>query len=222
MKKAIVLMSGGLDSTLCAAIANNDGYEIAGLHLNYGQLTQERELKAFEEVCNYYDVDDKLIVDIGFLTQIGGSSLTDTKMEVHKADLDAEEVPNTYVPFRNANILGIATSWAEVIGAEAIYIGAVEEDSSGYPDCRKSFFEAYQEAINLGTKPETVINIKTPIINMSKKEIVLKSKELDAPINLSWSCYTNSEEACGECDSCALRLRGFEMAGLTDPITYKK
>lgn len=220
MKKSIVLMSGGLDSTLCVAMALKEGYEIAALHLNYGQLTQKREEQAFDDICKHYNIKQKLIVDVNFLTLIGGSSLTDTTIKINDADLENTEVPNTYVPFRNANILGIATSWAEVIGAEAIYIGAVEEDSSGYPDCREYFFEAYQKAINLGTKPETQIKIITPILHFSKRNIVKKSIELNSPIELTWSCYKNSDEACGVCDSCALRLRGFKQAGVIDPIVY--
>lgn len=217
---AVVLMSGGMDSTLCAAIAKEDGYEIAALHLNYGQRTQNRELQAFNEVCDFYEIKHRLIVDIGYLKQIGGSSLTDEKLSIPKDGLNPDRIPNTYVPFRNGNLLAIATSWAEVIGANAIYIGAVEQDSSGYPDCRIDFFKAFQDAINAGTRPETKIKIITPIINLSKKEIVQKSIHLGAPIYLTWSCYEREDVACGECESCLLRLRGFAEAGYLDPIRY--
>lgn len=220
-KLAVVLMSGGMDSTVCTAIAIKDRFQVAGLHLNYGQRTQQRELKAFNDIADFYNIRQRSIVDINYLAQIGGSSLTDNKIEVTKAKLYNQDIPTSYVPFRNANILSIATSWAEVIGAEAIYIGAIEQDSSGYPDCRLSFFHAFQKAIELGTKPETNIKIITPIINYTKKDIVLKGKELNVPFHLTWSCYKESEIACGECDSCALRLRGFREAGVEDPIQYR-
>ena len=179
-------------------------------------------MKAFNEIAKYYGVKRKLIVDIKYLRDIGGSSLTDSHIKIEKANLKNKKVPSSYVPFRNANILAIATSWAEVIGARHIYIGAVEEDSSGYPDCRKNFFDAYNEMIAKGTKPDTKIKIETPIIKLSKKEIVLKSVKLKSPINLTWSCYKSNTKACGECDSCALRLRGFQQAKLEDPVPYKK
>ena len=220
MKKAIVLISGGMDSAVCAGLATEQGYEIFGLHINYGQRTEKRELKAFNDICDYYNAKDRLVVDISHLVAIGGSSLTDKNMLVSKANLESKEIPSSYVPFRNANILAIATSWAEVISAEAIFIGAMEEDSSGYPDCRKVFFQAFQETINTGTKPETQINIETPIIDISKKDIIIKGSEIGVPFHLSWSCYQNEEEACGECDSCALRLRGFSQANIKDPIKY--
>lgn len=220
MKKAIVLISGGMDSAVCAGIAKETNYEIYGLHINYGQRTEKRELKAFNDICDYYNAKDRLVVDISHLVAIGGSSLTDKNMLVSKANLESKEIPSSYVPFRNANILAIATSWAEVISAEAIFIGAMEEDSSGYPDCRKVFFQAFQETINTGTKPETQINIQTPIIDISKKDIIIQGSKIGVPFHLSWSCYQNEEEACGECDSCALRLRGFSQANISDPIKY--
>ena len=219
--KAIVLVSGGMDSSLTAAFAFKK-YNLAFLHVNYGQRTQNRELKAFKDIAKYYNVKQKLVVDISHLKQIGGSSLTDKKLKVSKANLKSKSVPTSYVPFRNANILAIAASWAEVIGARSIFIGAVEEDSSGYPDCRKSFFESYEKMINLGTKPTTKIKIETPVINFSKKKIVEYSFKMKAPIHLSWSCYKNEDQACGECDSCALRLKGFRQAGKKDTIAYKK
>ncbi len=219
--KAVVLASGGMDSTLTAAFAYKK-FDLAFLHVNYGQRTERRELKAFRGVADYYGVKERLIVDIGYLKKIGGSSLTDRKIKVAKADLKSKSVPSSYVPFRNANLLAIAAAWAEVIGARSIFIGAVEEDSSGYPDCRKEFFRQYEKMISLGTRPGTRIKIETPIIGFTKKEIVEYSFKLKAPIHLTWSCYSSGDKACGVCDSCALRLRGFQMAGKLDPIPYKK
>lgn len=218
---AVILMSGGMDSAVCAALAIKDGYEPAGLHLNYGQKTQAKELEQFERQCAFYGIGKKLVVDVSHLRLIGGSSLTDDSMEVGKADLQSTVIPSSYVPFRNANILAIAVSWAEVLGAGRLYIGAVEEDSSGYPDTRREFFEAFEAMIDKGTKPETRIKIETPIIDMSKAEIVRLGSSLGVPFEMTWSCYKSSDKACGECDSCALRLRGFERAGITDPIPYE-
>jgi 7-cyano-7-deazaguanine synthase len=209
-----------MDSCVTAAIARAANDAVAFLHVSYGQRTEERERKAFNDIADHYRIEKRLDVSIEYLTKIGGSSLTDEEIAVTEADLGAKEIPTSYVPFRNANMLSIATSWAEVIGANAIYIGAVAEDSSGYPDCRPGFFEAFQQTINTGTKPDTHIEIRTPIIHLSKSEIVKKGIELDAPLHLTWSCYRNSIQACGTCDSCALRLRGFEQAGVTDPIAY--
>lgn len=217
--KAVVLVSGGLDSCVTAAIAAAD-YKLAFLHLNYGQRTQEREQRAFQEIAAHFKVKEKLEVDTSFFNQIGGSSLTDEAMTVNVANLDNKEVPNSYVPFRNANILALATSWAEVIGASKIFIGAVQEDSSGYPDCREGFFKAFNKAIEQGTKPDTKIEIITPLLHLNKAEIVQKGTELHAPLHLTWSCYQNDDKACGVCDSCALRLRGFAQAGIVDPIPY--
>ncbi len=220
-EKAIVLVSGGLDSCVTAAIAAQK-YRLAFLHLNYGQRTEKRELQAFNDIADFYGVQERLVVDVSFLKQIGGSSLTDETMEVSRADLNYQGIPTSYVPFRNANILSIATSWAEVIGARRIFIGAVEEDSSGYPDCREEFYAAFNRVIELGTKPETHISIVTPIIHLKKWEIVQKGIQLNAPLNKTWSCYQSEDEACGVCDSCALRLRGFQKAGVEDPIPYKQ
>lgn len=221
MQKAIVLLSGGMDSAVTTAIALKKGYTIAALHLNYGQRTQTRELQSFLRLCEYFNITEKLIVDISYLAEIGGSSLTDASINVFNAKLDSKDIPNTYVPFRNANILAIATSWAEVIGATAIYIGANQVDSSGYPDTRKEFFDAAQKMIDFGTKPETTIIIETPIIEMSKNEIINLGNELGVPFELTWSCYRNNDIACGTCDSCALRLKGFDEAGIFDPIEYE-
>lgn len=209
-----------MDSAVTAAIAHAESSEIAFLHISYGQRTESRERQAFNDVADFYDVEKRLDVSIEHLAKIGGSSLTDTAIEVTEADLESKEIPTSYVPFRNANMLAIATSWAEVLGADAIYVGAVAEDSSGYPDCRPEFYEAFQKTIDTGTRPETRIEIKTPIIHLSKAEIVKKGIELKAPLHLTWSCYRNEDLACGTCDSCALRLRGFERAGMIDPIHY--
>ena len=210
-----------MDSCVTAAIAKTEADEIAFLHVSYGQRTERRERQAFNEIADFYGVEKRLDISIEYLAQIGGSSLTDKSIEVSEADLESAEIPTSYVPFRNANILAIATSWAEVLGAENIYIGAVAEDSSGYPDCRPEFFAAFEKTIETGTKPDTKISIKTPIIHLSKAEIVRKGIELNAPLQLSWSCYQSEDKACGTCDSCALRLRGFAIAGVKDPIEYK-
>lgn len=217
---SIVLVSGGLDSCVTAAIAAGECDEIALLHVSYGQRTEARERRAFNEIADHYGSRKRLDVSIEYLAKIGGSSLTDDRIAVMDADLDSVEIPTSYVPFRNANMLAIATSWAEVIGATAIYIGAVAEDSSGYPDCRPEFYDAFQQAIDTGTKPDTHIAIRTPIIHLTKAEIVKKGIELDAPLHLTWSCYRSETLACGTCDSCALRLRGFGQAGAIDPIAY--
>lgn len=219
MEKAVILVSGGMDSLVTAAIAS-DKYRLAFLHLNYGQRTEKRELKAFNDIADHYKVADRLIVNINYLAEIGGSSLTDKSIEITKADLNNKDMPTSYVPFRNANILSIAVSWAEVINANKIFIGAVEEDSSGYPDCREVFYEAFNKVIALGTKPSTEIKIETPIIDLKKYEIIKKGVSINAPFELSWSCYKSEDKACGECDSCALRLKGFQQAGLVDPIDY--
>jgi 7-cyano-7-deazaguanine synthase len=218
---AIVLVSGGMDSCVTSAIAREDADAVALLHISYGQLTEARERQAFKDIADFYGVGRRLDVSIEYLAKIGGSSLTDSNIKVAEADLESKEIPSSYVPFRNANMLSIATSWAEVLGANAIYIGAVAEDSSGYPDCRPEFYAAFQQTINAGTKPDTNIEICTPIIHLSKAEIVKKGIELKAPLHLSWSCYRSEDLACGTCDSCALRLRGFERAGVVDPIKYQ-
>jgi len=219
---AIVLVSGGLDSCVCAAVARKDHRDIAFLHVNYGQRTQERELRAFREIADYYGIEERLVVDIGYLTKIGGSALTDHSLDVPENELSSTGIPITYVPFRNTHIIAIAVSWAEVIGARSIFIGATEVDSSGYPDCRKGYFEAYNRLIKEGTRPETEIIIKTPLIDMTKKQVVETGVSLDAPLHLTWSCYQDQETACGVCDSCLLRLKGFREAGLQDPIPYRK
>ncbi len=216
---AVVLVSGGMDSCVTAAIAAEE-YDLAFLHVSYGQRTQSRELKSFQDIAEYYRVQHRLVCRLNHISQIGGSSLTDPAIPVEEADLERKQIPSSYVPFRNAHFLAIATSWGEVIGAKYIFIGAVAEDSSGYPDCRPEYYEAFNRLIAVGTKPETSLQILTPIIHMKKSEIVATGDRLGAPLHLTWSCYQNTEVACGRCDSCALRLRGFLEAGLTDPISY--
>lgn len=217
---AICLVSGGMDSCVTAAIAREENEELAFLHVSYGQRTEERERRAFEELADYYQVKHRLAVSIEYLARIGGSSLTDQSIPIAAANLSSNEIPTSYVPFRNAHLLAIATSWAEVLQANCIYIGAVAEDSSGYPDCRPEFYAAFQKTIDIGTKPETKIEIATPVIALRKSEIVRRGIELKAPLQLTWSCYEADARACGQCDSCALRLRGFHEAHVPDPIAY--
>jgi 7-cyano-7-deazaguanine synthase len=217
---AVCLVSGGMDSCVTAAVANEEADALAFLHVSYGQRTEQRERRAFEELAEHYKVKQRLVVSLKHLAQIGGSSLTDNHIEVTSAALGSHGIPTSYVPFRNAHLLSIATSWAEVIGAQTIYIGAVAEDSSGYPDCRPEFYEAFQQVISLGTKPGTHIEIRTPVIALKKSEIVKLGQRLKSPFELTWSCYRNSDQACGDCDSCALRLRAFSTAGVSDPIPY--
>lgn len=217
---AVCLISGGMDSCVTAAIAREENGELAFLHVSYGQLTEARERRAFEELADHFGVARRLAASIEYLARIGGSSLTDPSVPVAGADLGSREIPTSYVPFRNAHLLAIATSWAEVIGARRVYIGAVAEDSSGYPDCRPEFYAAFGRVIEVGTRPETRIEIRTPVIGLRKSEIVRRGLELRAPLGLTWSCYRAEERACGRCDSCALRLRGFAEAGVPDPAPY--
>lgn len=218
---AICLVSGGMDSLVTAAIANNQGHELVFLHLNYGQKTEKKELQCFHEIANHYNVKERKEIDMSFLSQIGGSSLTDKNIDVSNYEGDSDKIPASYVPFRNSIIISMAVAWAEVVGAEFIYIGAVEEDSSGYPDCRESYYEAMNNLIKEGTAAAN-IKVVTPVIHMKKQDIVKKAIELKAPLELSWSCYAREDKACGVCDSCALRLRGFEKAGEADPLEYDK
>lgn len=217
---AICLISGGMDSCVTAAIAHEENDELAFVHVSYGQRTEARERRAFIGLADFFQVSKRLMVSIEYLKTIGGSSLTDKNIPVTDANLGAREIPTSYVPFRNSHLLSIATSWAEAIGARRIYIGAVAEDSSGYPDCRAEFYAAFQGAIDLGTKPETRVEIVTPVIHLRKSEIVKRGLELRAPLELTWSCYQAEDIACGRCDSCALRLRAFREAGVSDPISY--
>jgi len=219
-KLAVCLVSGGMDSCVTAAIAHEENDEIAFLHISYGQRTERRERECFGKIADHYHVEARLVVTLEQLTLIGGSSLTDQRMAVTPADRDAPGIPSSYVPFRNAHLLATAVSWSEVIGSGSIYIGAVAEDSSGYPDCRPEYYSAFQKVIDVGTKPETNIIVKTPVIGMKKSEIIIRGLEMGAPLELTWSCYQESEQACGRCDSCALRLRAFREAGVADPIRY--
>jgi 7-cyano-7-deazaguanine synthase len=220
---AIVLLSGGMDSCTAAAEALAAGRTLALLHVTYGQRTAARERRSFDEIARHYGVPEsrRLVADLAHLGRIGGSALTDARIPVPGASFAKDEVPVTYVPFRNAHFLSLAVSWAEVLPAREIWIGAVEEDSSGYPDCRAVFYEAFDRVIALGTRPGSGIRTVTPLIRMSKGEIVRRALELGAPLRHTWSCYGESERACGECESCLLRLRGFAEAGATDPIAYR-
>lgn len=219
-KKAVCILSGGMDSTLSSYIAKNDGYEIIAVHFNYGQRTEKRELKAFRDICEDLKIEEKYEIDIPFFTQIGASALTDNSIDVPTQGVKPG-VPITYVPFRNGIFLSIATAIAEKEEAQALFIGVVEEDSSGYPDCTDSFITKMTDAINQGTKETTKVEIKTPLVKLMKRDIVKKALELEVPLQHTWSCYKEQSEACGVCDSCRLRLNGFKEAGLVDPITYK-
>jgi 7-cyano-7-deazaguanine synthase len=228
-RKAVVLLSGGMDSCVCAAIARerHGAGNIALLHAGYGQRTERRERHAFDDIAEFYGVRERLVVQLGHFRSIGGSALTDTKIAVPENELGAKaphgnSIPVTYVPFRNAHFLSVAVSWGEAIGAGAIYIGAVAEDSSGYPDCRPEYYRVFQELIRVGTRPETEIEIITPVITLKKSEIIRKGIDLRAPLHLTWSCYQNEEAACGACDSCLLRLRAFSETGVPDPIPYRQ
>lgn len=222
MEKAIVLVSGGMDSLVCAGEAFAQKYDVYFLHMNYGQKTSSRERKSFDEIAEFYKVPEskRKIIDMTFLKQIGGSSLTDEKIDVKTYSGDSDVIPDSYVPFRNSIILSLAVSWAEVVGATKLFIGANHEDSPGYPDCRPSYYEAFNKVIQEGTKASN-IQILTPVINLKKKDIVKRGTELKVPFALSWSCYKRTDYACGNCDSCALRLRGFKEAGIVDPIDYR-
>lgn len=221
MKKelAVVLMSGGMDSCVTAAIANKN-HRLVFLHLTYGQRTEKRELEAFNSIADHFNVNERLICSVEYLRRIGGSSITDESIEIPPADINNPDIPASYVPFRNTHILSIAVSWGEVIGASKIYIGAVQDDSSGYPDCREEYYKIFNKLIKAGTRPDTRIKVVTPLIHMKKRDIVLKGIELKVPFELTWSCYKNTDIACGNCDSCAFRLRGFKEAGIDDPIKY--
>lgn len=216
--RAVVLLSGGMDSCVCAALAARD-HEAAALHVSYGQRTESRERDSFQRICGRLGIDRRLAVRNEALRLIGGSALTDEKIEVPESHAIGSDIPVTYVPFRNAHFLSVAVSWAEVLGASKIYIGAVEQDSSGYPDCRPAYYEAFNRVIANGTKAGG-IEVVTPLIAMRKSEIVRLGLQLGAPFELTWSCYSHEERACGVCDSCVLRLRAFRDAGATDPIPY--
>jgi len=216
---AVVLASGGMDSCVTTALANLE-YRLAMLHVGYGQRTERRELQAFNALADFYRAERRMVSHLDHLREIGGSSLTDEHITVERANLDRREIPSSYVPFRNAHFLSIAVSWGEVLGARKIFIGAVAEDSSGYPDCRPEYYTAFNRLIAEGTRPETHLEIATPIIHLHKSEIVRRGLQVGAPFDLTWSCYQAEQAACGVCDSCALRLRAFEGAGVEDPIPY--
>ena len=220
-ERAVVCLSGGMDSCVCAALAARD-YEPYAIHFSYGQRTEAKELESARGVAERLGFRDLLHLRIDLFRRIGGSALTDVTIDVPKAPAEGAigaEIPVTYVPFRNAHFLAAAVSWAEVLGATKILIGAVEQDSSGYPDCRPAYYEAFQHLIETGTK-EGSIRVETPLIQLRKREIVRLGLELGAPLDLTWSCYSGEEQACGECESCVLRLRAFEEAGSSDPIPY--
>jgi len=228
-QKAIVLLSGGRDSCVCAAIARekHGANGVALFHASYGQRTEKRELQAFEGIANFYGVRERLVVKLDHFQAIGGSALTDKEIQVPENQLETptsvgSAIPVTYVPFRNAHFLSVGVSWAEVLGASAIYIGAVAEDSSGYPGCRPEYYRVFQELIRVGTRPETNIALVTPVIGMKKSDIIRRGRELGAPLHLTWSCYQGEDLACGRCDSCQLRLRAFAEAGMGDPIPYRE
>ena len=218
---AVVCVSGGMDSAVTAALAARE-HRLAFLHANYGQRTEAKELACFRALADHFTADRRLVVDFPGLRQVGGSSLTDPGLLVREGEPVDGVVPSSYVPFRNAHLLAAAVSWGEVIGARAVFVGAVWEDSSGYPDCRPEFFRAFEEAVRLGTRPETSLRIVAPVISMSKAEIVRQGLALGVPFAVTWSCYQAEETACGACESCRLRLRGFERAGARDPIPYRR
>ena len=222
--RAVVLLSGGMDSCVCAALAARD-FNAAALHISYGQRTEERERRAFLAICDRLGIHERLVVRNEALRAIGGSALTDPRIAVPESPIErgtiGHEIPITYVPFRNAHFLAAAVSWAEVLGAENIYIGAVEQDSSGYPDCRPAYYRAFNEVVKTGTK-DGRIEIVTPLIAKRKHEIVILGLELGAPLDLTWSCYSREDRACGVCDSCVLRIRAFQEAGAADPIAYNE
>jgi len=217
-QRAVVLLSGGMDSCVCAALAVRD-HDAAAVHVSYGQRTEEREREAFSAICDRLGIRKRLLVSNQALTAIGGSALTDSNIAVPESHVIGKDIPVTYVPFRNAHFLAVAVSWAEVLGAGKIYIGAVEQDSSGYPDCRPAYYQAFNQVVKLGTK-EGRIEIVTPLIQLRKAEIIRLGLELGAPLDLTWSCYSREDRACGVCDSCVLRLRAFREAGSADPIPY--
>jgi 7-cyano-7-deazaguanine synthase len=218
--RAVVLLSGGMDSCVCAALAVRD-HQAAAVHVSYGQRTEERERRAFLGVCDRLAIRDRLMVRNDALRAIGGSALTDPNIAVPESALTGlgNEIPVTYVPFRNTHFLSVAVSWAEVLGAEKVYIGAVEQDSSGYPDCRPAYYQAFNQLVKTGTK-DGRIEVVTPLIGLRKSEIVTLGLELGAPFDLTWSCYSREDRACGVCDSCVLRLRAFQEAGAADPVPY--
>jgi 7-cyano-7-deazaguanine synthase len=213
INKAIVLVSGGMDSLVTACIAARENEEVYFLHISYGQRTFEKELEAFTKICEYYEPNDSKVIEISYIKEFGGNSLTDIEQKIPEGISLSVELPNTYVPFRNGNMIAIACGWAEVIDANRIYIGAVEVDGVSYPDCREAFFKAMEKALNLGTKDAFSVEIKTPLIRLTKAEIVRLGHELNVPFDISWSCYQSGEKACGVCDSCLVRNKAFADIG---------
>ncbi len=218
--RAVVCVSGGMDSALTAALAAVE-HDLAFLHADYGQRTEKRERACFHALADHYQARDRLVVEFPVFRAIGGSSLTDRGIPVREDEPETGRIPTSYVPFRNAHLLATATSWGEVLGARAIFVGAVWEDSSGYPDCRPEFYRAFEAAIREGTRPDTAIRIETPVIRLSKADIVRRGTELGVPFEKTWSCYQAEDEACGRCESCRLRRRGFAQAGVPDPLPYR-
>ncbi|MFC7095680.1 7-cyano-7-deazaguanine synthase QueC [Halobaculum marinum] len=219
-KRAVVLASGGMDSATAAAIAKDRGYELYLLHTSYGQRTENKEYECAKAQADYFDAADFLHLTTDHLSKIGDSSLTDEEIDIEEADLESDEIPTSYVPFRNANLLAMATSYAEANECDAVFIGAHSEDFSGYPDCRPAFFDAFQEVVDVGTKDETEISIESPFVEWSKTDIAEAGTELDVPYELTWSCYKDEEPACGTCDACAFRLQAFQNISIRDPIKY--
>lgn len=218
--RAVVLLSGGMDSATAVAEANEQGYELYLLHTSYGQQTESKEYECATALADHFDAAEFLHIETSHLSLIGGSSLTDEEREVEDVDLESDEIPTTYVPFRNANLLSMAVSYAEANDCGAVFIGAHSEDFSGYPDCRPAFFEAFQQVVDVGTKPDTHIEIRAPFVDWSKTEIAERGLELDVPYERTWSCYREDAPACGTCDACAYRLQAFQNAGVEDPLTY--
>lgn len=219
-KRAVVLLSGGMDSATAAYEAADRGYEIYALHTSYGQRTEDRELECARQIAEEVDARDFLRIETGHLAAIGASSLTDDEMAVEDADMESEEIPDTYVPFRNANLLAMAVSYAEANDCTAVFIGAHTEDFSGYPDCRPAFFEAFEHVVDVGTRPETDVSIEAPFVDASKTDIARRGVDLEVPFEHTWSCYREEAPACGTCDSCAFRLQAFENVGVPDPLEY--
>ncbi|ELY94817.1 exsB protein [Natrialba chahannaoensis JCM 10990] len=219
-KRAVVLLSGGMDSATAAAEARDQGYDIYALHTSYGQRTETRELECARQLADEFEANDFLQIETGHLSAIGASSLTDDEMAVADADMESDEIPSSYVPFRNANLLAMAVSYAEANDCEAVFIGAHSEDFSGYPDCRPEFFEAFERVADVGTKPETEISIEAPFVEWSKTDIAAHGTELEVPYEHTWSCYRDDQPACGTCDACAYRLQAFQRTGVRDPIEY--
>lgn len=221
-ERAVVLVSGGMDSATAAMEARERGFSLHVLHTSYGQNTEAKEYECATRLAAQLDAADFLHIETSHLAKIGASSLTDEHIEVDDVELDADEIPSSYVPFRNANLLSMAVSYAETTDCTAVFIGAHSEDYSGYPDCRPAFFDAFQTMVETGTKPATNIEIIAPFEEWSKTEIARRGCELGVPFEDTWSCYRDTAPACGTCDACAYRLKAFQEVGVEDPIEYEK